>query len=102
MDTKLSLIHYILKRYDRKNNLINDTINFIISYNDSSIINNFNINETNQLSNYILSYLNDDITDDYTYRLCLAAATYVDNYDKISKKIDNSNSFKRKILINVQ
>ena len=98
MKEKLLLISYISKKYSRKIKLIQDVINFIFNYEDMKyLINNYSIDEPTDLSNYILSYLSDDITDDYVYRLCLDTAIYVNNYDKINQK-DN---FKNKILINM-
>lgn len=98
MKEKLSLISYISKKYSRKNRIIQDVINFIFNYEDMKyLVDNYVIDEPTDLSNYILSYLSDDITSDYVYRLCLDTAIYVNNYDKINQKDD----FKSKILINM-
>ena len=98
MKEKLSLISYISKKYSRKNKIIQDVINFIFNYEDMKyLVDNYVIDEPTDLSNYILSYLSDDITSDYVYRLCLDTAIYVNNYDKINQKDD----FKSKILINM-
>jgi len=98
MKEKLSLISYISKKYSRKNRIIQDVINFIFNYEDMKyLVDNYVIDEPTDLSNYILSYLSDDITNDYVYRLCLDTAIYVNNYDKINQKDD----FKSKILINM-
>lgn len=102
MQTKLSLIKYILKKYKINNELIKDVVNFILNYEDEKdIINGYDISDENELSSYILSYLNDDIIDDYIYRICLDTATYIDNYDKMNKQNIKINELNRKMLINM-
>ncbi len=98
MKEKLLLISYISSKYNRQNKIIQDTINFIFNYEKMSyLVNGYTIDEPTELSNYILSYLNDNIIDVFTYKLCLDTAIYADNYHKINQK-DN---FKNKILINM-
>ena len=102
MKTKLSLINYILKKYNYKDQLIKDVINFILDYeNKKNLVIGYNISDENELSSYILAYLNDDIIDDYIYRICLDTVAYIDNYNKINKQNIKNNDFKSKILINM-
>lgn len=101
MSTKLSLISYIISKYDINSNLTKDVINFIKNHeNVLYLIRGMEVDGENQdMVNYILSYLNDDITDNDTYSLCLDTAIFISNYSKILDNINQNYTLKPKINI---
>ena len=103
INNQLSLINYILKKYDKNSYFIKDVVNFIKNYNHVSfMIKDFEIDvENTEMVSYILSYLNDSMTDQSIYKLCLDTAIFVSNYTKILDKYSKNYIPKSKILINM-
>ncbi len=103
MNNRLSLINYILKKYNKDDDVIKGVIDFILDYNNKqSLIRGLEVDgEYNDLSNYILLYLNDQMTDEDIYKLCLDSSIYVSNYSKVLERMNENTVFKPKILINM-
>lgn len=107
MNTKLSLINYVLKYKNDK--LINDVVDFITNYEiviNSKILENYEFDGENiELSNYVLSYLNDEISDSNIYRLCLDLSVFLSNYssliDEYHKLFEEKEQNKIKLLTNI-
>ena len=100
MNNKLSLINYVLKYKDDK---VNDIIDFIINY--EKVLTYYFLEgleidgENKNLTNYILTYLNDDITDSNIYRLCLDLAIFISNYSKVIDRFHKINNEENEINI---
>ena len=103
MDNRLPLINYILKKYDRNDKIVNDIIRFIIDYPKRiDLIKDLEVDSENkEITNYILLYLNDSITDTEVYNLCLDTAIFASNYTTVINRNNQNIIQKSKILINM-
>ena len=104
IDSRLSLINYILRKYDRNDKLVNDVINFIKNYQEKKVlIHGLETDgENSEMTNYIALFLNDSMTDENIYNLCLDTIIFVSNYSTILNRTSNNIIQTNKILTKVQ
>ena len=90
MNNKLSLISYILNHKNCE--LTDKCVEFIMNYEkilSFKMLEKYEIDGENiELTNYVLSYLNDEINDNEIYRLCLDLGVFLSNYSILKSKFN--------------